>query len=224
MDAVADNVATFNAIYSTKRSFLRYPADWVVRFHAHWLRANIPEGRVLDFGCGSGNNLAFFQNQGYETVATEVAPAVLPLIEENAPGARVHILEPCPARLPFPDGSFDVAVANQVLYFLADRNRIRHIAAELARVLRPGGVLFATMMGPRNYWITDHGREIAPDTYAIHLDSARLGHRRDVVYIARDEDHLRSLFPGLRPLTVGWFEQAMFELKSNFHWIYVGRA
>jgi SAM-dependent methyltransferase len=47
-------------------------------------------------------------------------------------------------RLPFDDASFDLAVANWVLYHVADPRRA---AAEIARVLRPGGRLVAATMG-----------------------------------------------------------------------------
>jgi SAM-dependent methyltransferase len=49
--------------------------------------------------------------------------------------------------LPFADGAFDVAVANHMLYHVPDP---RLAAAELARVLRPGGVLLAATNGPRH--------------------------------------------------------------------------
>jgi SAM-dependent methyltransferase len=49
--------------------------------------------------------------------------------------------------LPFADGSFDGGVASSVFEYLAD---VPRVAAELARVLRPGGVLLLTVPNPRN--------------------------------------------------------------------------
>jgi SAM-dependent methyltransferase len=49
--------------------------------------------------------------------------------------------------LPFRDGSFDVAMAMHMLYHLAD---VGLAAAELRRVLRPGGVLLASTNGERD--------------------------------------------------------------------------
>jgi SAM-dependent methyltransferase len=46
--------------------------------------------------------------------------------------------------LPFPDGSFDAAVAAWMLYHVADLDRA---VSELARVLRPGGRLIAITNG-----------------------------------------------------------------------------
>ena len=49
--------------------------------------------------------------------------------------------------LPFEDASFDVAVANHMLYHVPDPGRA---VAELARVLRPTGTLIAAANGRRN--------------------------------------------------------------------------
>jgi len=49
--------------------------------------------------------------------------------------------------LPFEDASFDVAVANHMLYHVPDPGRA---IAELARVLRPNGTLIAAANGRRN--------------------------------------------------------------------------
>ena len=46
--------------------------------------------------------------------------------------------------LPFVDGAFDVVVANHMLYHVPDRARA---IVEIARVVRPGGTLYATTNG-----------------------------------------------------------------------------
>jgi SAM-dependent methyltransferase len=46
--------------------------------------------------------------------------------------------------LPFEGGAFDVVIANHMLYHVPDRPRA---VAEIARVLRPGGTLFAATNG-----------------------------------------------------------------------------
>lgn len=49
--------------------------------------------------------------------------------------------------LPFAGGAFDAVIANYMLYHVPDRPRT---FAEIVRVLRPGGRLFATTNGPNN--------------------------------------------------------------------------
>jgi SAM-dependent methyltransferase len=219
------NKRAYESIYENQRTFLRYPADWIIRFHNMYMRKNIPSGRVLDYGCGSGNNLKFFLDKGYECHGTEVTEASLPLIEQNVGHTRnITITAPDVDRLPYPDKHFDFIVSNQVLYFLADRARIVSISKELHRVLKPGGAIFLTMMGGRNYYITTgYAKPIGANLYELKIGGDhRLSGFHQIFYIVPDEADLLGLFSMFEPLTTGYFDQAMFDMKSNFHWIFVG--
>jgi hypothetical protein len=37
-----------------------------------------------------------------------------------------------------------------------------------------------------------------------------------------DEKALCELFSEFEPVSTGYFDQSMFDMASNFHWIYVG--
>jgi SAM-dependent methyltransferase len=54
-------------------------------------------------------------------------------------GGQVRFVNADGARMPFPDGSFDVAVFNQIYEHVP---RPDHVVAEIRRVLRPGGVVY----------------------------------------------------------------------------------
>ena len=103
---------------------------------------------VLECGCGSG---LFWHNvelpptmsltltdlsAGMVETATAVAAA-------NGFGdVRGHVCDV--QELPFEDASFDVVVANHMLYHVPDPDRV---VAELARVVRPNGVVLAATNG-----------------------------------------------------------------------------
>lgn len=60
--------------------------------------------------------------------------------------------------LPFPPGSFDAVVSNSTLDHFDGEAPIGEALAELARVLRPGGVLVVTLDNPANpvVWLRNH--------------------------------------------------------------------
>jgi SAM-dependent methyltransferase len=101
--------------------------------------ADVHSGSAVDVGCGSGiltEELA--SRLGAENVAA-VDPS--PLVEACAarvPGADVR--KGAAERLPWPDDSFDAALAQLVLHFLDDP-----VAglSEMRRVTRPGGAVAA---------------------------------------------------------------------------------
>ncbi len=93
---------------------------------------------MLEVGCGWGELAAWIAREtGAEVVALDLSPRMVELARESGVDARLGDVQ----ELPFPDGSFDVAVAAWMLYHVPDLPRG---IAELARVLRPGGRLVAT--------------------------------------------------------------------------------
>jgi SAM-dependent methyltransferase len=98
-----------------------------------------PGSAILDFGCGAGLAIRYLRERGFAAfgydVDTRVEPRADPtdLIEQGI--IRVNTDEN--ARLPFPDDMFDVALSYQVFEHVQN---YEHSVAELARVLKPGGV------------------------------------------------------------------------------------
>jgi SAM-dependent methyltransferase len=121
-----------------------------------WLAGRIewPQGaEVLEVGCGSGAlwaGVAPFLPDLRLTL-TDLSEGMVAAAEGVVePLTNVELTEtrPCDVQeLPFADRAFDVAVANHMLYHVPDPLLA---AAELARVLRPGGVLLAATNGPRH--------------------------------------------------------------------------
>ena len=231
---LVQNQRTWQDLYAKDEAFLRYPADWIIRFHNMYLKREVPLGRVLDYGCGSANNAIFFIEKGYEVHGVDVAPDSMRLTAANLESkhldpklaSRFSLIAPDSAKLPYADGFFDFVLANQVLYYLSSAEHIRKVCTELSRLLRPGGVVFFTMMGMENYYIKYYARHIHRGSiYEISIEDPkhRLAGVHEMIYAVRDEDELRSLFSMFEPVTIGHFEQRMFDLKSNFHWIFVGK-
>ncbi len=121
-----------------------------------WLADQIdwpPDGDVLEVGCGSGllwANIAPLLRELHLTL-TDISAGMLDAARAAvAPFANMDLVEARTAEaqeLPFEDDSFDVVVANHMLYHVPDRPRALD---ELARVLRPDGVLMAATNGPRH--------------------------------------------------------------------------
>ncbi len=98
--------------------------------------------RVVDVGCGPGGLTAeLAERVGAENVAAiDPAPGFAAVCHERVPGADVR--EGVAEELPWPDGTFDVALACLVIGFMSDPERG---LGEMARVTRPGGTAAACM-------------------------------------------------------------------------------
>jgi 2-polyprenyl-3-methyl-5-hydroxy-6-metoxy-1,4-benzoquinol methylase len=92
--------------------------------------------RVLDYGCGRGETVAYLRRYGYECYGVDIEPLYI----ENA---QVYFSSSIPTRFPvvsllrdgrsvFPDDFFDVVVTDQVLEHVSD---IETVVAEFKRIM-----------------------------------------------------------------------------------------
>jgi SAM-dependent methyltransferase len=95
-----------------------------------------PTDRILDIACGTGSILRALFAAGYRDLhALELSGYAVRRLSQEGIGARQ-------GRLPlidYPDGTFDVVIASQVLEHVIRRGRF---AREMVRVLKPGGRRF----------------------------------------------------------------------------------
>lgn len=109
--------------------------------------------RALDFGCGSGNLTRHLLELGFEVVAADVSRGFLDLVGRRHQGEAVTLCQIDGAGLPqMADDSFDLAATYSVLHHVPD---YLAAVAEMARVVRPGGVLYIDHEHSPGYWTGD---------------------------------------------------------------------
>jgi SAM-dependent methyltransferase len=138
-----------------------------------------PGALVLDAGAGFGRHAFELARRGYRTVAldraaeeVEATRATLAAMVESGEAEDKHVvggLRGDATALPFPDGCFDAAVTSEVLEHVPDDTGA---LAELRRVLRPGGILAATVPS----WLPEKINWMLADDY--HAPAAVGGHVR----------------------------------------------
>jgi SAM-dependent methyltransferase len=92
--------------------------------------------RVLDVATGPGYAAAACAVRGARVIGVDVAGAMVSLARRLRP--EIEFRQADAERLPFRDGEFDAVVAN---FLILHVGRPERVAAELARVLAPGGRL-----------------------------------------------------------------------------------
>jgi SAM-dependent methyltransferase len=101
-------------------------------------------GKILDVCCGQGTLTARLLARGLDVAGLDFSEAMLELARRAAPGAA--FLWGDAQELPFEDGIFDAVVCNFGMMHIPDQPRA---LAEIARVLKPGGVFSMTSwVGP----------------------------------------------------------------------------
>jgi ubiquinone/menaquinone biosynthesis C-methylase UbiE len=106
------------------------------------------EARLLEIGCGPGGLWA--ENLGriperWRITLTDASPGMVSQAQRNLAGDRRFNFQTADAQdLSFDDTSFDAVIANHMLYHVPDRPKA---LAEIARVLKEGGTLYAATGG-----------------------------------------------------------------------------
>jgi SAM-dependent methyltransferase len=146
----------------------------------------LPDERVLDVACGSGNGaIAAARRNWGNSVGADFVPALLERGRERAAAERlgVEFVEADAQDLPFGDGSFDIAMSIFGAMFAPDQE---NTAQELLRVVKPGG-----RIGMAN-WTPDGGVSKLFVTLAKHTGGPPPGTLPPVLW--GTEDRLRELF------------------------------
>lgn len=140
--------------------------------------------RALDVGCGPGALTAELSAKLGPEAVVAVDPSEPFVAAARARNPGVTVVRASAEELPFPDDSFDAALAQLVVHFMSDP-----IAglAEMARVTRPGGVLAACVWdhaggnGPLSlFWEAARGLDpgVADES---RMAGARQGHLRELL-------------------------------------------
>ena len=142
-----------------ERSAMKCVVRWSQRRHrrlpllAEWLTCLPADARLLDLGCGGGQDAGDLVQRGYRVVGLDRTSALL------SAGRRRYRLLPLVCadlrQLPFQAMSFDgLWAAASLMHF--PKPDARRILTDLRRLVRPGGLFAATVThGVKSRLVTD---------------------------------------------------------------------
>jgi ubiquinone/menaquinone biosynthesis C-methylase UbiE len=123
-----------------------------------------PHSKILELGCGEGNDSIYFAEQGHEVVATDVAGAIIKQNSKRYDHPKLRFVQQDISQpFAFPDASFDAVYARLSLHYFTDAVT-RKVFTEIARVLKPGGKL-CFMCKSTEDRLYGRGTQIEPDTF-----------------------------------------------------------
>ncbi len=216
----AQNLDTRISIH-TKYSTNRQPfGDWIV---SHYCIA--PGARVLELGCGTGDiwvgNLHLLSS-GASLTLTDFSPGMLETAKSKLPRQDNIAFQTADIQnIPFPNASFDVVIANMMLYHVPDLHRG---LSEVRRVLKPGGTFYCATFGQHgiNEYVCNLLRDLQvtaslSDSFTLQNGAASLSAHFDSVIQLDRED-------GLAITDIGDFADYIYSLAALHNVSQIPRA
>ncbi|MDR1480997.1 MAG: class I SAM-dependent methyltransferase [Synergistaceae bacterium] len=182
--------------------------------------------KLLDFGCGGGAALSFFDRNGFDVYGIDISEVDINHCKERMPRIPDHFakVDPVPkVDDVFFDGDFDLVTAVQSLYYYSnDDLEIRLIS--LKNQMKPGAVIYATMMGSK-CWYYDNSVDYKDGLREVDIDTPRLKIKNYFVNFTHSKEDLTRKFSMFETIHVGYYDAHYIETEgSDFHWTFIGRA
>lgn len=140
---------TINAVYGLENQRTYWDTAGTTKTFTHpidfaWLETLDATARIVDYGCGYGRVTALARQQGFTNVeGVDTSPGLIDRARRTLPDLTFQVL-PDPPLLPYPDAGIDAVLLLAVLTCIPTDDGQRRLIAELARVLRPGGLLYVS--------------------------------------------------------------------------------
>ena len=150
--AQADEWSRFHAD-RIKSNYPRWPNEAMLKvlFGGYSRRPVKPQPgwRVLDVGCGFGNNLVPFADLGCQCHGVEIHDEITVLARDALAtrGYKAEFRTGNNRTVPYPDQSFDLVLSINAIHYEGDEALVLAALREFRRVLRPGGLLFLSTAG-----------------------------------------------------------------------------
>lgn len=175
--------------YSTNRQPF---GDWIV---SHYEIA--PGDQILELGCGTGSmwtNHLHLLSRDTQLTLTDFSAGMLETAKANLCCENITFQVVDIQNIPYPDASFDVVIANMMLYHVPDLHKG---LSEVRRVLKPGGKFYCATYGVHGVleYVTDLLRDLQVSgsigtTFTLQNGPHSLGQHFETVQRLDQEDAL----------------------------------
>ena len=146
-----------------------------------------PNSKILELGCGVGNDSIAFANSGHSIIATDFSNTAIKKNKERFDNINLEFkIFDISNKFPFEENTFDLVYARLSLHYFKDQTT-KMIFAEIRRVLKPNGKLAFICKSTKDP-LYGKGTEIEQDMFEYK------GHIRHFFSEDYTNDSIKNLF------------------------------
>ncbi|MDP7609988.1 MAG: class I SAM-dependent methyltransferase [Candidatus Marinimicrobia bacterium] len=126
----------------------KYPNPEIINFVMKSFGNNHAKNKIkiLDIGCGWGNNLKFLQDQGFNYYGIDFSKKAVSHCKETFKNVILGDF----SLLPYPDGYFDCVIDRQAIQHNS-KSKIITIVNQVYQKLKPGGIFYSMLAASGHY-------------------------------------------------------------------------
>ncbi len=178
--------------------------------------------RILDFGCGQGGALKFFDRLGFNCFGVDIAANDIAVARRTMPhiAHQLMTVEPKPsATRQFFGAEFDIVISIQTLDFLSDSDFAQAIKC-LWHNMKPGAKIYASMNGWTMYY-RNHGTYVGDGLWHVKFKTSRVDYDLFLNFVKSKED-MKNKFSLFKPIYLDYYDSSFREEGSEFRYTFFG--
>ena len=177
---------------------------------------------VLDFGCGQGGALSFFNKLGFNCFGVDIAKNDVAYAKNIMPGVADQLMvidpKPVPGECYF-DEKMDIVISIQTLDFLTNSD-FQTVIKNLYDNMKPGAKIFASMNGWDMYY-RNHAQYVEDGLWHVEFDNGRVSYDIYLNFI-KDKAEMVEKFNLFKPVYVDYYDSSFREEGSEFRYTFFG--
>ena len=231
LDYQETNYKYWNRVYSTENveSFIFRLKPKLLDFYINPKK----KLRVLDYGCGEGSNINFLINKhGYSGYGVDISAPSIEKCKKKMNKNKFKLIDfKVNENDNFFNKKFDLIISIQTLYYL-DNEDLRVRLESLKKMLKPGGLVFFTMMGVNHYYYKFYSEKKHKNgltTINLQKDSSFKKRQQKDIYkhyinITKSEKHLVTRMSMFKKLALGFYDYSVGDSKLQaYHHTFLGK-
>lgn len=177
---------------------------------------------ILDFGCGQGGALAYFDRLGFSCYGVDIAANDVATAKKLMPHReqQIKVIEPTPVPAQrYFDDEMDIVISIQTLDFLSNTD-FQTVIRNLYDNMKPGGMIYASMNGWNMYY--RQNAEYSHDgLWHVKFDNGRVNYDLFLNFV-KDKDEMREKFSLFKPVYLDYYDSSFREEGSEFRYTFFG--
>lgn len=201
--------------------------SFIFRFYGRILRFDYGidgsnHERILDFGCGQGGALNYFDKLGFNCYGVDIAPKDIEAARHLLPHIANHfqLTDPKPeATRLFFGGGFDIVISIQTLEFMSTSDQQKAIRC-LYDNMKPGAKIYVSMSAESMYY-RQHAKYVDDGLWHVKFDNGRVNYDLFLNFV-RDKEDMKSRFSLFKPVYLDHYDSSFREEGSEYRYTFFG--